>query len=500
MGLHIQSLKNLPESAERGYYVYLLDYGWHEPLGEALQSNFENMAKIASDNDAVVIVGTNRIHFEDEVFSWHNINGEDAKDKLPAILITNRHPAQFRESFSPQNKGVENDLKMILFPLKKFCKSTTDVATLIDKIFSNIREKKDLNEFKIVKQVSKNGRQALADEIILGPNKAGLGLGYEALMAFLNANGIKRNGIAKTVQPVHFEDYSGTVFERLVFAHALKQKKWTTIEWLGQTGGDSGRDIWGVHESKTFCYQCANYRQLTTKKAKEDIDKLVKAKHIPDNFILVCGGRVTVKTRKAVSDYAKSKGFAHVEIWSGVEFEEKLRLTSPELLKRFVEGESFPETPAEMIKLAKSIAAKDDSDIIQLISECFDRPAFTTPFNMESSIPDFEKAMADTIEVLNTGVHRLRDGTIIRNIPSRHQITDTQMKSALANITSLVVKLRDNFNDLKRKKEIKPCGCGQEDCHVYMLSQKACQIMDSSRQEIFNQWRKVNPDFNLKLY
>ena len=35
MGLHIHSLGQLPATVERAYYVYLPDYGWHEPLGAA---------------------------------------------------------------------------------------------------------------------------------------------------------------------------------------------------------------------------------------------------------------------------------------------------------------------------------------------------------------------------------------------------------------------------------------------------------------------------------
>ena len=50
------------------------------------------MAKKAAVNSTVVIQGTEIGHFEDEVFSWHGINGVDAEDCLPAILITNTHP------------------------------------------------------------------------------------------------------------------------------------------------------------------------------------------------------------------------------------------------------------------------------------------------------------------------------------------------------------------------------------------------------------------------
>lgn len=36
-----------------------------------------------------------------------------------------------------------------------------------------------------------------------------------------------------TVHPIHFEDYSGTQFERLVFAYHLRAG-WTDLVWHGQ--------------------------------------------------------------------------------------------------------------------------------------------------------------------------------------------------------------------------------------------------------------------------
>ena len=185
MGLYIQSLENIPLSANRDYYIYLLDYGWHEPLGEALMNNYEKMAQIASENNAVVIRGTQRVHFEDEVLSWHNINGENADEILPAILITNRHPQLFRESFSSSQKiSIEPDLKLILIPLKKFCRSTTDVVSLVEKLFNDIRAEKDLDEFRISKDIKRGLGKALADAIIIEPNIAGIGLSFNKLISY----------------------------------------------------------------------------------------------------------------------------------------------------------------------------------------------------------------------------------------------------------------------------------------------------------------------------
>lgn len=92
MGLYIHSLGEIPTGTERAYYIYLLDYGWKEALGNAVRANLLRMADMASRSNAVVIHGPRGVHFEDEVLSWHRVNGQDAKDILPAILITTRHP------------------------------------------------------------------------------------------------------------------------------------------------------------------------------------------------------------------------------------------------------------------------------------------------------------------------------------------------------------------------------------------------------------------------
>lgn len=305
----------------------------------------------------------------------------------------------------------------------------------------------------------------------------------------------------KTVLPIHFEDRSGTEFERLCFAYVGRSKSWKTLDWLGQSGSEGGRDIWGEDKKgKTHCYQCANYRLLIFTKAQEDIDKLDKNKTIPSNFIFICGGRVSAALKKRIEKYAKSKGIKIVETWTGVEFEEKLRKDTPELVRRFVNGEEFPDSPADLIALSNRLEGMNDKEIIELISECFDRPAFTTPFHQEVSIPDFEKALSDTIEVLNTGIHRLRDGTLIKKIPSRHKILSKELKNELSIITYKVVVLRKTLKDLTHNGEIRPCGCGQLGCSVYTMSPIACRKMNKLREEIFSSFRKIKPDFHLRIW
>ena len=46
--------------------------------------------------------------------------------------------------------------------------------------------------------------------------------------------------LSVTVNPVHFEDFSGEQFERLVFAYHLRTESWRELEWYGQVGSDLG--------------------------------------------------------------------------------------------------------------------------------------------------------------------------------------------------------------------------------------------------------------------
>jgi hypothetical protein len=175
MGLYIHSLGEIPIGAERAYYVYLLDYGWEEPLGSAVRANLPRMADLASRSDAVVISGPRGVHFEDEVLSYHRVNGQDAADVLPAILITTRHPSTFQESFSMLRSDPKNKDALLLLPLRKVCKSSEEVADLIHRVFEDIKSKKRLSEFQAAKRMERGVGGALVDAVILQPKLGGVG-------------------------------------------------------------------------------------------------------------------------------------------------------------------------------------------------------------------------------------------------------------------------------------------------------------------------------------
>jgi len=183
MGLYVHSLAEFPSGAKRNYYVYLLDYGWNEPLGEAVRANLDQMADRASRSNAAVIHGPRGVHFSDEVLSWHHINGEPADDILPAILITTRHPKTIKESYEPKTPRSMPDDALLLIPLKKICSSPGEVVELIDRIFRDIKEERKLKNFVVAKRLHRGLGAALVDAVILKPSMGGVGIDLKMLLS-----------------------------------------------------------------------------------------------------------------------------------------------------------------------------------------------------------------------------------------------------------------------------------------------------------------------------
>jgi hypothetical protein len=307
------------------------------------------------------------------------------------------------------------------------------------------------------------------------------------------------------VNPIHFEDYDPRDFERLVFAFLLRTERWQTLEWYGQVGADLGRDVWGVRDSdeqqkRTVCIQCANRRRVPLKKVLQDIDRVIAAPNgTPSEFLLIAGGAVSSRLRDAIKKYATQKQILACAVWSGPEFEERLRNNAESLLKRFAHGETFPDTVPEIRKLVESVSVAKDEEILVLMASLFDRPAFYTPFHQESSIPAFKKAITDTIEAFSTGVHRLRDGTEIRRMPSRHDLKSAGLRTSLSEIERMLCALRVKYDELLKSGDLRPCGCNDPNCPVFMVSPMAAREMDKLRTSILDAFRKIYPPFGVHL-
>ena len=169
MGLKIHSIAELPAEATRGYCIYLLDYGWEEPLGRSLRENFDRMAEVASRHNAVVLLGLGN-ELNDELLSRHSVNGKDANDLLPAILITNKHPRHF---MSMRGSWDQQSDHLVITPLLDHCRTLTDVAKLIDRIFRDIKAGKPLASFSVEREDRAGIKGALLDAVILEPTCGG---------------------------------------------------------------------------------------------------------------------------------------------------------------------------------------------------------------------------------------------------------------------------------------------------------------------------------------
>lgn len=187
MGLMIHTLAEIPENVTKKYYLYILDYyNWDEPIGKTLRDNFSKIAEFAANNDSVVIQGTPGSHIYSELMSWKSINGIDTLELLPALMITTLHPSYF---ISRNNKQIENDDiptdKFIFLEIKKLCKQPKDVITLLEKIFSDIKEKKAITDFKIRKELKGGVGKIITDTLILEPNIGGIGISFNNIIKFL---------------------------------------------------------------------------------------------------------------------------------------------------------------------------------------------------------------------------------------------------------------------------------------------------------------------------
>lgn len=306
------------------------------------------------------------------------------------------------------------------------------------------------------------------------------------------------------VSPIHFEDYSGIQFERLVFAYHVRAG-WHDLIWRGQSGGDQGRDITGVEPlddqpARKTIIQCANRDTLTLAKAKGDMTKAVKvAGGMPDAFKFVSRGAVSDTSRSRIEQAAASLGVAHVTIWSAVEFEENLRLRAEYLLHRFVQGAQFPDAETDIRKFVDDFPDLSDTDALQLMAAVFDRPAFRTPFQQESSLPAFQQAIEDTIGALNTGVWRTREGDEIRRIPSIHHLRDQRIRTVLEKVVRQVDELRRVFVTRLKEGGIKHCGCGRPDCPTYMLTHGVADELDEARRKVLATFQSVCASFCVNL-
>ncbi|ATQ41700.1 hypothetical protein [Caulobacter mirabilis] len=307
-----------------------------------------------------------------------------------------------------------------------------------------------------------------------------------------------------TVRPVHFEDFSGVEFERLVFAFHLRAG-WGDLAWYGQTGSDLGRDIIGTEifddrPNQITVIQCANRVSLSLSKAERDMALALTAPTgAPVAFKFVCRSAVSANMRDQIRAAGKDLGIPHVEIWSGAEFEEQLRLRAEFLLKRFVEGIVFPDAADELRRFVDDFPDLTDEEALGLMAAVLDRPALQTPFLHESYLPAFQRAIDDTIRALNTGLWQTREGAEIRRIPSRHHLKSEANRAGIGRVVRELDEVRRLFKHGLADGSIQHCGCGDPNCPTFLVRPETAHALDAARGAALSTFRSLSPGFNVEV-
>lgn len=292
----------------------------------------------------------------------------------------------------------------------------------------------------------------------------------------------------KKVFPINFLNLSGDEFERLVFASLFRMHAWKTLDWFGQTGGDDGKDIIGVRDDQygspeTVVFACANWKTFTSTKGIGDIDKIVASLPTPPaEIIIVAGSNVSAETKEKCIAHAKTRGVKAAQVWAGTEFEEQLRFHADSVLRRFFEGEELPHEPSAIRDLIANLNPSDDQEAGLLIARLFTRPAFMTPISGESSLPAFSQAIGDTINALNTGVWRDREGTLITRICPIHLFSNNTVKDSLDETVKVLIQLRMEFDNGLKKGQIRSLST-QLDGPWFEIEPKLCNKLESKRYQ-----------------
>ncbi len=195
MGLKINTLAELPSNIDRSYYLYILDYyNWDEPIGNTLRDNFDKIAEFAANNNSIVIQGIKESHFYSELLSFDAVNGLPPNELLPALMITTIHSKYFLDANDKILKGVKiPDDKLIFIKIGSICKKPIDVIKLIEKIFSDIKDKKEIEDFSIKKELKSGKDNAINDALILEPNNEGEIFNYNYIDNFFRQDEVLLN-------------------------------------------------------------------------------------------------------------------------------------------------------------------------------------------------------------------------------------------------------------------------------------------------------------------
>jgi hypothetical protein len=139
--------------------------------------------------------------------------------------------------------------------------------------------------------------------------------------------------------------------------------------------------------------------------------------------------------------------------------------------------QNLPSTPNVKIQ---------DVDLIRFYSQCFDRPAFQDPFEMEGSIEAFDRAIEDTITAINTGSLRARDGTVLSQAKGKSYLSNHAWREKMDVIVDLLRAVRSRYSIALATGQILVDSEYQGKQSYFIKDSNLSEWMNSTRVEAIN--------------
>lgn len=95
-------------------------------------------------------------------------------------------------------------------------------------------------------------------------------------------------------------------------------------------------------------------------------------------------------------------------------------------------------------------AREKDIHLIRFYSQCLDRPAFQDAFLRELEVlPNFDKAVEDTITAINTGCLRDRKGKVLDRAKGKSYLTNHEWREKMDIIVTLLRMIRERYRSIE---------------------------------------------------
>lgn len=137
----------------------------------------------------------------------------------------------------------------------------------------------------------------------------------------------------------------------------------------------------------------------------------------------------------------------------------------------------------EEMRLGFATGPLADTNAIKLYGKAFDRPVFKDRFDQEMSMTAFDKAIADTILALSTGILQTREGTILERQVGRNQLTNPDWSERIGVVINILESVRNRFRLAEIRGELTVHGGNHGVESYFIRSRELVDWMDSSRSE-----------------